>query len=124
MQGFLLQPWTTVHCTAGTGLVFTFTQDEEEWLDLSSYADAAFWVDVSDVVLPSGVSPTPQITLTLQTSPSRDEAYFQPIAGPIILGSGNPSNKLTLVKIVRGTSTVPMPRLVLCHLIVSINSSC
>jgi hypothetical protein len=123
MQGFLLQPWTTVHCTAGTGLVFTFTQDEEEWLDLSSYADAAFWVDVSDVVLPSGLSPTPQITLTLQTSPSRDEAYFQPIAGPIILGSGSPSNKPILVKSVRGTSTVPMARWVRWQLSVPSNSS-
>ncbi len=110
MQGFLLQPWTTVHCTAGSGLVFSLTQDEEEWLDLGSYADAAFWIDVADVALPSGSSPTPQITLSLQTAPTKDEPYFQPIAGPVILGSTSPSTTPILVKSVRGTSTVPLAR--------------
>jgi hypothetical protein len=121
MQGFLLQPWTTVRATAGS--VLSLTQDEEEWLDLSSYADAAFWVDVWDVVLPSGSSPTPQVYLTLQTSPTRDESCFMPIAGPLILNANTVSNVASLIKSVRGTSTVPLARWVRWQLTVPSSSS-
>jgi hypothetical protein len=104
MQGFLLQPWVTVHCSATS--VVTFTPDEQEWIDLSSFADAVFWVDVSEVTAPSG-SPTPSVQLTLQGSPSHDDSFFQPVAPPVTLVA---SPTPTIIKTTLLPSTMALAR--------------
>jgi hypothetical protein len=76
MQSILLQPWTSI-ASGLTGV--TFTQDADQWVDLACYSDiAGFWIDVSAL---DGTN----VQLTLQSSPSHDEAYFQPLLPPINL---------------------------------------
>jgi hypothetical protein len=64
MHSFILQDWTTIR-----GGVATVIQGEADWLDLSSYQDCIFFLDVREA------SGTP--TITFQTSPTKDEALFQ-----------------------------------------------
>src|ERR1700722_675798 len=75
MHAALLQQWTTAQFASG---VLTFTQGAEDWLDVSSFADAAFWIDVSQVSGASGAV----VQLVLQSSPTKDEAYFGPLTCP------------------------------------------
>jgi hypothetical protein len=75
----ILQPWKTIG--GGNTTVTTVVQEEEGWLDLSGACDATFWIDVRSVN--PGRSGT--ITLTLQSSPTRDELLFQPINVPVTL---------------------------------------
>lgn len=69
MHSFILQNWTTIRA-GGSGTV-VITQQETDWLDLAPYQDVVFWIDVKEVT----GSPTP--TLYLQTSPTRDDTFFQ-----------------------------------------------
>jgi hypothetical protein len=105
LQSVLLQPWTTIRCTAtgGVGGVTSFTQDDEGWLDLADYADALFWVDVTDVTPSSSSTP---IQLILQTSPTRDEPYFAAVAPPLNLTVGLGQ----VVRSVNAPSTSPFAR--------------
>jgi hypothetical protein len=96
MQSILLQPWTTISSS-----LTTFTQDEEQWCDLVSYSDVAgVWIDVS---LVEGTA----VQLSLQSSPSHDEANFQPITPTILLEA---SSTPTFVKSARMASTSPLGR--------------
>jgi len=110
MRSIIFQDWTTVHCTQPT--VLSFTQPSEGWLDLSSFADATFWIDVSEVVLPSGDPPSVQ--LLLQTSPTLDETYFMPAAPPINnlipTNSGLGGTVPIVLRTVRSASTAPLAR--------------
>ena len=71
----ILQPWVTIQGTATT--ITTIVQEVEGWLDLSGCADIAAWVDVRAV---SPASATSSVTLTLESSPTQDEAFFAPVA--------------------------------------------
>jgi hypothetical protein len=85
MHTFILQDWTTIR-GGGSGTI-TITQHEVEWLDLGDYQDVAFWIDVKEAT----VSPN-QPTLTLQTAPTKDESFFQPmLSGLALTGSGTPT---------------------------------
>jgi hypothetical protein len=79
MDRFCLTDWLTVR-GAGPG-VATITQGENAWLDLSAYDDVIFYLDIKEV---SGSS----VTLTYQTSPSKDDASFQAILPPITMAAG------------------------------------
>lgn len=95
MHTFILQDWTTIRGAAGA----TITQHESEWLDLSMYQDAVFWVDVREA--------TASPTLTLQTAPTKDESFFQPIvAGFTVAGSATP----TVVSAFMTAASVPLAR--------------
>jgi hypothetical protein len=100
MQTILLQPWTSV----ASALTFAFTQQADQWVDLACYSDiAGFWIDVSGT---QGMTGT-DVQLTLQSSPSHDEAYFQPLLPPIpLVASPTP----TFVKAVRMASTSSLGR--------------
>ena len=105
-MGWRLQPWTTISASAnlggGTTSLGTITQDEDDWLDLAAYSNVAFWVDVTSV------TGTPQ--LSLQTSPTYDDAYFTPLAPPLSLSVGATP---VVVKSFRGVgSTAPLARYV------------
>jgi hypothetical protein len=102
MQIALLQPWTTIR-NNGTA---PFTQDCELWADVGSFSDAVFWIDVADTVVPAF-----SLQLTMQTSPSRDEAYFRPIAPPVTFPApGGSGGAPIVVKSIRAASTVPLAR--------------
>jgi hypothetical protein len=105
MRTILLQDWITVQGTSGGGGVPSVTQTQGGWLDVSSFAAATFWIDVSQVTNPSSAA---NVVLTFQTSPTLDEAYFQPVAPPI-----NPLTINTTPQVVQTTRSlglVPLAR--------------
>ena len=107
----LLQDWTTIR----SAVTSAFVQDEDEWLDVGGFADVAFWIDVSAVTPPAGTN-TNYLKLTLETAPTCDDAYFQPVASPIWLGTGTTIPVRTasatpfVVKSARGTATASLSR--------------
>ena len=108
MRTFLLQDWITVHAnakpTSGQS-VKQITQTQGEWLDVSSFAAATFWIDVTEVLIPTSGE---NLSLSLQTSPTLDESYFQP-AAPLLyplLSSTGPQ----VVQTVRAPGLVPLAR--------------
>jgi len=108
MRQFVLQPWTTVRGSSGS--ISSVLQDEPGWLDLSGWGDAAFWVDVSCVTPPTSGGP---VTLTLESSPTRDENSFKTVAPPTVLSvNASPLSapSPTLVKTVRTPTTGVLSR--------------
>ncbi len=94
MHTFILQDYTTIR---GAGA--TVTQGEAGWIDLSSYQDVVFWVDVREI---TGTT----VTLTLQTSPTKDDAMFLPLVSPTaITTSPNPS----VLKALMTSASTPNP---------------
>ena len=82
-RSFELQPWVTIRANASGPApwpaVLSVTQDEGGWVDLSRFADAAFWVEVAEVTQPTGG----QVLLTIESSPSEDETLFKPVSQPV-----------------------------------------
>jgi hypothetical protein len=98
MQGYVLTPWTTVQSSLSS-----FTQDEEEWIDLSDYGDCAFWIEVAELTPPAGST----VKLALETAPLPDESLFQPVVPDITLVAATAP---TIVKSVRTPTTAPLSR--------------
>jgi hypothetical protein len=97
MSSQLLCDWTTVRA----GGPISIAQGETEWVDLGDDVDATFWVDCREV------STNPNVQLLFETSPSKDEALFQPITPAITLAaSGTPIQ----VRSVLASATVPLAR--------------
>jgi hypothetical protein len=87
MSSSLLADWTTVRGNAnGTPAVYSIAQGSEDWVDLGDSVDATFWVDCREAQQPGG---TGVVMLSLETAPSRDEASFVPVTGPITLTAGS-----------------------------------
>ena len=83
MRTFLLQDWVTLRSSVNLA---TFVQDCNAWLDLDGFSDVTCWVELAEITPP----PRGQVQLTIQTSPSRDDANFVPIAPSISLGTAAP----------------------------------
>lgn len=99
-RAFLLQKWITVR---GTSPITTIVQQDSLWRDLSTYADAAFWVEVSEVTGPGSGT----VSLTIESSPTWDEANFKPVAPPLVL---TPGVVPFVIRCLRTPSTVPLSR--------------
>jgi hypothetical protein len=95
MQSLILQPWTTIHRIAG-GSFDTFTQDAEDWLDVSGYADVVLWLDVSDI---TPIDAT--IQFSFQTAPNAEDTFFSQIAPTVTL---TPSPFPQIIKSIRGNT--------------------
>jgi hypothetical protein len=96
MHTFVLTDWLTVR-----GSNNTVTQSESEWLDLTQYEDVTFWIDIKEV--------TGTVTLNLQTSPTKDEAFFQATGASLYsatMTAGNP----VVSKVTMSGATVPLAR--------------
>jgi len=94
MYGLMLCDWTTVR-----GSVTPVTQAESGWLDLQPYQDCVFWVDCREV--------TGSVTLSLQTAPTKDDAFFQSmVAGITLAASAQPTATAALLN----TALVPLAR--------------
>jgi hypothetical protein len=79
----LLQPWVTIQGNAQA--VTSVTQDPETWLDLGDCCDVTCWIDVRQVSsLQSGT-----LTLTIESSPNRDEYTFLPISNPLVVSASS-----------------------------------
>ena len=102
---FLLTDWVTWR--GNTTTVAGATQDDSQWLDLSGFSDATFWIEVADLTSPGSV------LLNLESSPTLDESTFAPVVTPISL---SPSTTPLVVKTVSAVSTFPLSRLLRCRI--------
>jgi hypothetical protein len=98
----VFQPWVTIQGTAQT--VVQITQDEADWLDGSSASDVQLWIDVrSASPLSSG-----SLTLRIESSPTKDEAFFAPVAVlPLLAATSAP---IVLKTVSGATSVNPVAR--------------
>lgn len=100
---FLLQDWVTLRGNASGA---SLTQDEECWLDLEGFSDAACWIDVAEVT-PPGASTATSVALALETAAVCDDAYFAVIASPVQFGTATPFNQASSTPIlIRSTRAV------------------
>jgi hypothetical protein len=96
----LFQKWVTIQ---GASSIASVTQDDEEWRDVSGLSDALFWIDAREVT-----SSGAQVFLTIQSSPTRDEALFVAVAPPVLLAA---STTPIITKTARGAASLaPMGR--------------
>lgn len=98
----VLAPWTTVRCASA---VTSFTQDEQDWLDLGDRGDVAFFVDIAEAT--SGGSGG--FALSFETAPLPDEMLFQPVAPDVPFAV---TTSPLVVKSVRSAATAPLARYV------------
>jgi len=99
MHTFVLQDWTTIRGATTTTVI---TQGESTWLDLTAYQDVVFWVDTREL--------TGTVTMSLQTSPTKDDVYFQPLmtAFALSLSTSSPTVKPALM----ASASTPLARYV------------
>lgn len=116
-RSFLLTNWVTIR---GGSTVLSVTQDADEWLELPGFADATFYVDVSNVTLPTLAS-TGLVLLYLETSPTPDESGFlaQPLVGPIPL---TPTTTPIVLQSASGSAT-PLCRYVRYRLVSTLGAT-
>lgn len=103
---FLLQPWITVRATSP---VLSVVQQDCGWVDLATFADAAFWVELGEVSPPAGGT----LSLTIESSPTWDEVNFRPVAPPLLLArASGPDGAVVpqLIRCVRTPNTAPLSR--------------
>lgn len=93
-QAVLLQDFISV---AGKSSSDAVIQGEDQWVDLGGYADVYFFVDTKQT---SG-SPS----LSLETSPTRDDALFASMATFSLTGTG-----VTTSVVRYATATTPLRR--------------
>ncbi|MFO0673835.1 MAG: hypothetical protein U0235_30150 [Polyangiaceae bacterium] len=70
MYGFVLQDWTTIRMQFGQA---SFNQSESSWVSLQPYSDIAFWLEVREATLATGVT---TLQFNYQTAPMKDESLF------------------------------------------------
>jgi hypothetical protein len=102
VHAFVLQDWTTIRSGGAT-----VTQSEHEWLDLAPYQDVIFWVTSSEASASSG-----SVTLTYQTSPTKDDSVFQAMATGVTLPTTTPTTTPTITQVFMLSATVPLARYV------------
>lgn len=68
MRTYILQDTITVRGKSGA----TVTQSEVDWLDLEAHDDVTIWLELREVTPSTGAS----VILRIQTSPTKDEAFF------------------------------------------------
>lgn len=95
MQTFILQDLSTIRGATSNPV----TQNESGWLDMTQMQDLFIWTETKEV--------TGTVTLTYQTSPTKDDALFtQMMAGaPLALG-------VSITKVILTAATTPVARYV------------
>lgn len=99
MYAIMLCDWVTVRGATATSPV---VQGEDQWLDLGPYTDCTLWVDIREV--------TGTVSLALETSPTKDDAYFKSMvtAAGLTTLVANPAP--TAYAVLLSTATVPLAR--------------
>lgn len=95
MHSFTLQELVCVR--GGTGQS-SITQDEPGWLDLADYHDVVIWANFTSF---SGAP-----SLLIQTSPTKDEFFFQTIA------TITPALGTSVSQVLLWSATIPLARYV------------
>lgn len=98
VRTFLLQDWTTIRGNVASASP-PIVQEQEDWLDLDGFSDATVWIDVAEVTPPAGTS-TNFVLLTLETSPSFDDANFTAMTPALSYGTAAPYNLASTTPIV------------------------
>jgi hypothetical protein len=113
MHTEILIPWTTV---AGVSPVTTIIQDQDAYVDAGGASEMVFYIDVLNVSTGGGA-----ISLTLESGPTNDAAFFLPVAGPIALAA---STSTLIMKTVPGAVSVfPLSRFLRWHVTAAGSSS-
>jgi hypothetical protein len=88
MRTRIFQDWVTVQLTTVDEThQASVTQDQGDWLDVSSFAAATFWIDVTSMTTTGAGS----LVLNLETSPTLDESYFTPcVPAPTLKQTSSP----------------------------------
>lgn len=116
MYSYILQDWTTIRGTSNT---VPIVQNEADWLGFSSFQDIAFWIDIREFTNTGGGN----ITLNLQTAPTKDEVLFQTMTNcSITVGLATPVTPLPTCILASGPAT-PMSTWVRWSLIYSVANS-
>jgi hypothetical protein len=102
MHAIVLQDWITVSGILNSTVV---TQPEEQWLDLMANQDVGIYVEVSNF---SGTTPT----VTLQTSPTKDDSYFRAMTGAAFALSAGGQGLQTPVFVKFDSAAQPLTRYV------------
>jgi len=87
--------WTTIRGTTTTAPI---TQGEDQYLDVSPFTDLVLWVDCREA---SGGA-----TLSIQTSPTKDDLYFKNILATITLPT-NGTNGPVVYSALASSALVP-----------------
>ena len=95
MQTFILQDLTTIRGATSTNV----TQNESGWLDMSAMQDLMIWTETKEV--------TGTVTISFQTSPTKDDALFTQMMAGIALPLG-----VTTTKVLLSAATIPVARYV------------
>jgi len=99
MHGVLLQEMIGI---GNDSSIATQTQGEEFWLNTGPYQDAIFWIECRGV----GVGPYTGISLSIETSPVKEDAYFLPVFAPFQLSAGT-APIFKLARMSDGNATYP-----------------
>lgn len=102
MKSLVLQDWITVRSAGNnpTPPGPNFVQDSAGWLDLSIFQDVVFWFDLRQSTAP-GAGGT--LTWQFQTSPTKDELFFQSMASSTPFGT-IPTRVLSVIPILMGNA--------------------
>ena len=94
-----LQNRVTIRSVSGAGT--SVTQPESGWLDLSAFQDIIAYTQTSEITVGGGTS----VTITFQTSPTKDESLWADVTGAVTLATG-----LLVTKMLKETTSRPLSR--------------
>jgi hypothetical protein len=77
-------------------------QSERDWLDVGMFQDLVFWLDCRK----ASSSPT----LTYETSPRKEDAFFSAMVGAVDLSSAASGGVVVATPVLAATATVPPGR--------------
>lgn len=83
MREVVLQDWTTLLHTAGTGAII---MNADQYLDTSAYQDAVAWLETK-AITPASISVGNPLLVNVETAPVKEEAFFKPLYSFSISGS-------------------------------------
>lgn len=93
MYGYVLQDWITIRGTVPASPASPdIIQGESTWMGFSSFQDIVFWLDIREMTLPGGTSPT--LAWYFETSPSKDNNLFTTMTSVGPLSSLTPGVQL------------------------------
>lgn len=95
MYALLLQDWITLAGPDPTPMI----QNENDWLDMSPYQDVVVWLEVNGTL----TAPSTPADLAIETSPSKDDALFQPMTSATSMVMG-----VTVFQLLMGSTAVPV----------------
>jgi hypothetical protein len=101
--GLLLQDWITIQGDS-TSPPMNVVQSERDWRSLEPFQDVVSWVEYPSASIPGG-----QLTLFMETAPTRDEKLFKSMNAGLVLNA--PGATPVVVKMLASAATSANPPL-------------